>query len=132
VARLSDDLEQAKRMWTLRIKIDVWSKGKVAESVRQHNRELLRDEYLQLPRRRVWLYLKYARFAVLHVHYKLADDDDPLSGPEDVVVQGMLGSHPFPDSSLESNVADWQNTSSRDHPARPLNEAHVHRRYERH
>ena len=43
------------RMWKLRVKIDVWSKG-LDEGVRQRGRDLLTELYLRLIPRRVWLY----------------------------------------------------------------------------
>lgn len=56
------DREQADLMWKLRVKIDKWSQG-VEESIRQRNRLLLLDLYLELPPRRVWLFAKLIRFA---------------------------------------------------------------------
>lgn len=52
---IAKDMDQARRMWKLRTKIDVWSKG-LDEAVRNTARELLAEEYLQLSPRRVWLY----------------------------------------------------------------------------
>jgi hypothetical protein len=45
-------MKQAALMWKLRVKIDVWSKG-LDETLRQHNRDLLIEDYLWLPQRRV-------------------------------------------------------------------------------
>jgi hypothetical protein len=80
------DTVQAQRMLTLRIKIDDWSKGKVDESIRQRNRELLIGAYLRLPPRRVWLYTKNARFAMIRTRRK-DEGDVGSSGPEDAVAK---------------------------------------------
>lgn len=83
-----EDLTQAERMWTLRVKIDSWSAGKVDESIRQRNRELLLEAYLRLPPRRVWLYIKSIREAML-----ASPEGTDKSGaivPEDAVARGEL------------------------------------------
>lgn len=58
------DLHQSKLMLKLRIKIDSWSQG-VDEAIRGRNRTLLAEEYMNLPCRRFWLYLRLCRFMVL-------------------------------------------------------------------
>lgn len=76
-------------MWTLRTKIDSWSSGKVAEPIRQRNRELLIDAYLRLPSRRVWFFVKFSRFLILHFHLKLESEEQvKVFGPEDAMAKG--------------------------------------------
>lgn len=86
-----EDITQAQKMWTLRVKIDAWSKGKVDEATRQRNRELLLDAYLRLPLRRVWLYVKFARLKMLEdAKEKYASKKQSgtrVLEPEDVVFQ---------------------------------------------
>jgi hypothetical protein len=78
-------------MWTLRVKIDSWSKGKVDEAIRQRNRELLLDAYLRLPPRRIWQYIRFVRVSVVHIHYNVPmEDGEGFSGPEDAVVRGKV------------------------------------------
>ncbi len=96
-------MKQARLMWKLRVKIDVWSQG-LDESLRQSNRELLIEAYLQLPPRRVWLFVKHIRFAFLRQMagpegenelYDLLDSF--VQGPEDVIAQGKyLVSYVYP------------------------------------
>ncbi|KAK4152137.1 hypothetical protein C8A00DRAFT_44735 [Chaetomidium leptoderma] len=82
------DAEQSRNMWRLRTAIDAWSKGKVDESIRQRNRELLLDAYFRLPPRRVWLFVKYARYGILSLSTGLKMEDMLASpGPEDAVVR---------------------------------------------
>ncbi|KAH8885967.1 hypothetical protein GQ53DRAFT_845110 [Thozetella sp. PMI_491] len=57
------DLEQSKRMWTLRVKIDSWSQG-VDEYIRRRNRNLVTAAYLRCPPFRFWLYMKLLKFIV--------------------------------------------------------------------
>ncbi|KAJ4300102.1 hypothetical protein N0V88_002771 [Collariella sp. IMI 366227] len=61
--RFIDSLTQ--KMWTLRVKIDAWSKGKVDEATRQRNRNLLLDAYLRLAPRRIIFYVMFARMIML-------------------------------------------------------------------
>lgn len=86
-------------MMKLQIKIDVWSSG-IDERLRQKNREVLIDTYLQFPSRRVWFYLKHWRTTILqdledlpltveHIHQQQLDID----GPEDVVAKGKWSTH---------------------------------------
>ncbi|WAO94905.1 Hypothetical protein NCS54_01250800 [Fusarium falciforme] len=58
------DLHQSSLMLKLRIKIDSWSQG-VDEAIRRRNRTLLVEEYMNLPCRRFWLYLRQCRLMVL-------------------------------------------------------------------
>ena len=87
---MKEDTTQAQRMWMLRVKIDVWSKG-IDESIRVRNRKLLIDAYLRLPSRRVWLFVKYARFTMLFFdEYKDDMDKTHVLGPEDTVARGKI------------------------------------------
>ena len=81
-------------MWKLRVKIDVWSKG-LDETLRQRNRDLLIEDYLQLPPRRVWHFVKRIRFAFLSQKTRLKGENEPydlvdsfVQGPEDTIAQG--------------------------------------------
>ncbi|RSL73642.1 hypothetical protein CEP54_000077 [Fusarium duplospermum] len=58
------DMHQSGLMIKLRIKIDAWSHG-VDEDIRRRNRILLVEEYMNLPCRRFWLFLKQCRFMVM-------------------------------------------------------------------
>jgi hypothetical protein len=82
------DGEQAKRMWTLRVKIDSWSKGKVDEVIRQRNRELLMDAYLRLPPGRVWLFVKFSRFEMLNGKWGLEHNEEGVAMAEDAIARG--------------------------------------------
>ena len=62
---LPKDMDQARKMLNMRIKIDVWSKG-VDEDRRQEFRDQVARCFWQLPARRVWLYLKNVRFLQLN------------------------------------------------------------------
>ncbi|KAK3934673.1 hypothetical protein QBC46DRAFT_426139 [Diplogelasinospora grovesii] len=92
---LHKDIEQARRMIRLRIKIDVWSQG-LHESIRQNSRQVLEDTYVRFPPRRVWLYLKLARaMFAWREHEDCLDEQSPrkpasaspplmwVNGPED-------------------------------------------------
>lgn len=83
------DMDQSAKMLSLRIKIDVWSKG-IDESIREEIRNHLRDLFCQLLARRVWFYLKHIRCLELDkrrpdINFRL---DDLMDGPEDVIVNG--------------------------------------------
>ncbi|KAM0429597.1 hypothetical protein ACHAPT_006193 [Fusarium lateritium] len=83
------DMHQSSLMLKLRIKIDAWSKG-VDEAIRQRNRVLLMQEYMNLPSRRFWLYLKSCRLMVLaHGRPELSEDSmkDLERGREDEVTE---------------------------------------------
>jgi hypothetical protein len=87
---MKEDTTQAQRMWTLRVQIDVWSTG-IDESIRVRNRDLLIDAYLRLPSRRVWLFVKYARFTIPFCHEDKDDmDKTHVLGPEDTVARGEI------------------------------------------
>ena len=89
------DLDQAKKMVNMRIKIDVWTKG-IKESIREEIREKLRDLFCQLPPRRVWYYLKYIR--ELNCNGSINSENPGsgpemghgMDGPEDVIVNCMF------------------------------------------
>lgn len=87
------DMDQARRMVNMRIKIDVWSQG-LEESKRQDIRDKLRDLFCQLPARRLWYYLKQLRGMSLRAPGDIPDIHDELGGymegPEDVIVKGNV------------------------------------------
>lgn len=58
------DMDQARLMWKLRVKIDSWSQG-LDEGLRHRNRLLLIESYLRLPPSRVWFFVKYIRVGFL-------------------------------------------------------------------
>ncbi|XXH01737.1 hypothetical protein Hte_008098 [Hypoxylon texense] len=90
---LIEDWDQAQRMLTLRIKIDVWSKG-IPERIRGQAREWLIEDYLEgCPSRRVLLYLKRVKLMILW-HDKegrfmdtMASDQTKVEGPEDIIAE---------------------------------------------
>lgn len=83
------DIEQANLMVELRIKIDVWSYG-IDEQLRQRSRATLMNLYLQLPCRRVWLYLKSFRGTLLRDpnDQNLYGEEALMDGPEDIIAKG--------------------------------------------
>jgi len=84
---LLEDMEQARRMLNLRIKIDVWCKALgIDKIIREEILENLRDLFCQLPPRRLWYYLKHIRNLELKGRRpNSSDDDDLANGPEDVI-----------------------------------------------
>jgi hypothetical protein len=87
-------MNQAALMWKLRVKIDVWSKG-LDETLRQRNRDLLVEDYLRLPPRRVWHFVKHIRLAFLRQKTGLKEENETCDlvdsfaqGPEDTIAQG--------------------------------------------
>ncbi|KAG6059448.1 hypothetical protein E4U17_006276 [Claviceps sp. LM77 group G4] len=95
---LQEDLIQSARMLKLRIKIDVWSRG-VDENLRHSNREYLTQQYLMLPRRRFWLYLKRRRLSEDMEHHKEGQrpvglHTSVLDAPEDVVARAWRVAKP--------------------------------------
>ncbi|KXX73349.1 hypothetical protein MMYC01_209589 [Madurella mycetomatis] len=101
-------MEQVQRMWILRTKIDSWSSGKVAEPIRQRNRELLIDAYLRLPPRRIWLFIKFSRFIILSFHLKFESMEQAgVFGPEDAIARGreLQTFTEFPDIANRSCAA---------------------------
>jgi hypothetical protein len=93
-AGLIVDLDQARRMLNLRIKIDVWSQG-IDKGTRALARDNLMDLFCeQIPLQRLWLFLKHSRFILLSPADDICDDQSDLvmqdyfEGPEDAIVQG--------------------------------------------
>jgi hypothetical protein len=82
------DGEQAQRMWTLRVKIDSWSQGKVDEALRQRNRELLIDAYLRLPPSRVWLFVKCSRVEMPNSKLELERNEEGAAMAENAIARG--------------------------------------------
>ncbi|KAG5937624.1 hypothetical protein E4U53_008166, partial [Claviceps sorghi] len=81
---LPKDLDQAARMFALRVKIDVWSRG-LDERLRQRNRDALIQHFLAMPRRRLWLYLK--RWKLASLQDGGAGRPSAVDAPEDVVAR---------------------------------------------
>ncbi|KAG6062583.1 hypothetical protein E4U32_002145 [Claviceps aff. humidiphila group G2b] len=95
---LQEDLIQSARMLKLRIKIDVWSRG-VDEELRHSNREYLIEQYLMLPRRRFWLYLKRHRLSEDMEHHKEGQrhvnlHTSVLDAPEDIIARAWRVAKP--------------------------------------
>lgn len=84
---ITKDFQQARRMWTLRVKIDSWSQG-IDESIRQRNRDILTDAYLKLPEARFWLFAKCSRLVVLCSSSGCENLDRLMPGTEDTIAQG--------------------------------------------
>lgn len=80
------DMEQARRMLNMRIKVDVWSQG-LDKDFRVGIRCNVRDLFCQLPVRRVWLYLKMVRQMTLNSG-KINRWESSPDGPEDVIAKG--------------------------------------------
>lgn len=78
-------------MWVLRVKIDSWSNGQVEETIRQRNRELLIQAYLQLPPRRVLFFVMFSRFMILSQTFGTKPElvnEEFMDGPEKAIVRG--------------------------------------------
>jgi hypothetical protein len=118
-ATMPKDMDQARRMLNMRIKIDVWSQG-LDEDFRQKIRKNLQDLFCELPARRVYQYLKRIRYIEL-TRFGPNGDQDPqfdaddaealIDGPEDVLVRGkfpiMLDiAHSLSNPSLVSHIID--------------------------
>ncbi|KAK4222967.1 hypothetical protein QBC38DRAFT_488726 [Podospora fimiseda] len=89
---IPEDLDQAQRMWNLRVKIDSWSSGKVAEHIRQRNRELLLEAYLRLPPRRIWIYSNLQKLTIICLTLNLKPDAVRdmkviFEGPETTIIR---------------------------------------------
>ena len=105
------DMDQARKMVNVRIKIDVWSQG-VEESIREEIRENLRDLFCQLPPRRVWYYLKRIR----HLQLKGSINNESsgtslqiknlVDGPEDVIANRTFH-QPYRSSFLLLEMLTW-------------------------
>jgi hypothetical protein len=91
------DMEQARRMLNMRIKIDVFTKG-LDENFREGVREDLRELFCQLPPQRVWFYLKQVRNMLLRNRNASPNDEmglesgRSLNGPEDTIAKGSISS----------------------------------------
>lgn len=80
-------------MLQLRIKIDSWSNG-VLEHIRERNRELLADAYMQLPPGRVWHYCQ--QIEIMHLSHGELDRSRKTvdigqivrDAPENVMAEG--------------------------------------------
>jgi hypothetical protein len=84
------DMDQARLIWKLRVKIDAWSQG-LDESLRLRNRLLLIKSYLRLPPYRVWLFVKHIRDAFLERSKGFEteiDFGDCFQGPENTIARG--------------------------------------------
>ena len=88
-------------MWTLRVKIDSWSQGKVDEAIRQRNRELLINAYLRLPPSRVWLFVKLSRVEMLNSRVEPERNEDGAAKAENAIARGT--SSPICDSTNSVN-----------------------------
>jgi hypothetical protein len=92
------DMEQARKMLNMRIKVDVWSQG-LDEIFRNDIRENVRDLFCQLPVRRVWFYLKLVQQMNLNngrvgvLENSGLDGGKSLDGPEDVIAKGKILYH---------------------------------------
>ncbi|KAK3337974.1 hypothetical protein B0H65DRAFT_309012 [Neurospora tetraspora] len=84
VHTVEKDKEQTLLMMTLRIKIDYWSRG-VDEKIRQRNRDLLIAEYLRMPARRLWGYMRIVRYMYLSDSFFIPIRLKPEQ-PEDAVI----------------------------------------------
>lgn len=91
---MAKDMDQARRMVKLRIKIDVCSQS-LAEGQREQIRTNLRDLFCQLLPRRLWFYLKRLRLMQLTDPLDTTDATSQyMNGPEDVLVEGTSVSSP--------------------------------------
>lgn len=85
------DMDQAKKMLNMRIKVDVWSRG-VDELVRERIRKHVQELFCELPPRRVFFYLKSIRHMILEgveraetIGSKKPDTEAPETEPEDAI-----------------------------------------------
>jgi hypothetical protein len=111
------DMEQARRMLNMRIKVDVWSKG-LDESFREGIRENVCDLFCQLPVRRVWFYLKLVRQMRLNngrvdgLENSESSGGISLDGPEDVIAKGKILHHLPIESIHEINLSLYSEQSA--------------------
>ncbi len=107
------DLEQARRMLKMRIKVEVWSQG-LDENFRDGIQINLRDLFCQLPVRRVWLYLKLVRRMMLNSgkvggweNSGCGEESSP-DEPEDAIAKGMIFVHLVTQTIHETNLpVEW-------------------------
>lgn len=92
-------MDQAGKMFNMRIKVDVWSKG-LHEDIRVEIRKQLHIIFCELPARRLWLYLKMVKHR-LHMEKwpdnMVVPESDALSamdGEEDTIVNGKFAQLP--------------------------------------
>lgn len=87
-----EEIDQVRRMWTLRVKLDSWSRqAGVDEPIRQRNRHALTESYLNAPRHRFWFYAKMVRGIVTYneeTEAFLTGNVLGLTGPEDTLARG--------------------------------------------
>lgn len=85
------DFDQSNKMFQMRVKIDVWSKG-LHEDIRREIREQLHIVFCQLPARRMWLYIKLVRHKLLKrwPGNMVVREFDEFVGEEDTIVSGKL------------------------------------------
>ena len=106
---LPKDMDQASKMLTLRIKIDVWSQG-LSPSQREDVRQKLGQLFCQLPPRRIWMYLKQVRLMLINKGRRVEVGKKPSEierqifqrgeGAEDIVAHGRTRSIPDSCSNL--------------------------------
>jgi hypothetical protein len=105
------DMEQARKMLNMRIKVDVWSQG-LDEDFREGIRRNVRDLFCQLPVRRVWYYLKLVRYMRLNSGKaggleNLGCGEESLPNePEDVIAKGMTFDHLATQTSHEIDLPE--------------------------
>jgi len=94
------DMDQARKMLNMRIKVDVWSKG-LDENFREGIRNNVKDLFCQLPVRRVWYYLKLVQYMRLKGSGaggagspEFGGANSP-EGPEDMIAKGRTPHHLF-------------------------------------
>ncbi|KAK0643888.1 hypothetical protein B0T16DRAFT_190532 [Cercophora newfieldiana] len=81
------DFDQAQRMWTLRVKIDSWSRG-VDESIRQRNRNILEEAYLRVSPARYFVFAKVSRIKIAAAELSKGKEYPvDVVGPEDIIAQ---------------------------------------------
>ncbi|KAK0714725.1 hypothetical protein B0H67DRAFT_489717 [Lasiosphaeris hirsuta] len=94
-ATLVKDFDQVWRMVKLRVNLDSWSSGLVAEEIRHRNRILLIQAYVRLPPQRILLYVKHFRASIPTQEYRSYLERGNLTasfhGPEDIITDSRLG-----------------------------------------
>jgi hypothetical protein len=97
-------MEQVRRMWTLRVKLDSWShQAMVDESIRQRNRDLLTDSFLKVRPARFWLYAKMIRAITTYDEASPLEEISNFSDPEDILAQGKSISSLFIATSADQH-----------------------------
>ena len=98
------DMEQARRMLNMRIKVHVWSKS-LDENFREGIRKNVRDLFCQLPVRRVGFYLKQVCHMRLDSGNVSGLENSGFDGPEDVIAKGRILHHLTIKSLHETNLS---------------------------